>query len=176
MDNGRRNRRKVNKQRRWLWLGYMTAFSFLLTGVSFSKYVTGAYGTSSARTAAWAFSVTELSGENFEIKYGDGNENCCEYEFSVKNERSETALSYNVEVDTGESLPDGMTITLDGRTGTDKGGGKYVFYDVDEFPAGSAGSTITRSHTLKLEAHPDAMDNKEYDFEIDVSVLAEQID
>lgn len=151
---------------------YLLVCTLLLTGVTFSKYTAASGGEDSATVAGCLVTVKgdDLSDE---IVYGEGEDNRFQYVFSVSSE-SDVAMDYDVIVDLGRSLPDGMEMTLDNGIGYNKyEDGKYVFEDAGYFEAGKKEDI---DHILLFEVIPDEIDNADYAFDISVSVLAQQID
>lgn len=157
---------------------YLLVCTLLLTGVTVSKYTILSNDDDSAKAAGSEITVSG-SVWSGEIVYGKGEKNDFQYNFSVKGE-TEVAMEYDVIVDLGGELPEGMEMTLDGtRDGIseaeyDDNEGKYVFENAGIF---EAGETEEIKHTLKLEAIPERMNNESRIFEnISISLLAEQVD
>lgn len=157
---------------------YLLVCTLLLTGVTVSKYTILSNDDDSAKAAGSEITVSgsDWSGE---IVYGEREKNDFQYNFSVKGE-TEVAMEYDVIVDLGGELPEGMKMTLDGtRDGIseaeyDDNEGKYVFENAGIF---EAGETEEIKHTLKLEAIPERMNNESRIFKnISISLLAEQVD
>lgn len=157
---------------------YLLVCTLLLTGVTVSKYTILSNDDDSAKAAGSEITVSgsDWSGE---IVYGKGEKNDFQYDFSVKGE-TEVAMEYDVIVDLGGELPEGMEMTLDAtRDGIseaeyDDNEGKYVFENAGIF---EAGETEEIKHTLKLEAIPERMNNESHIFEnISISLLAQQVD
>lgn len=157
---------------------YLLVCTLLLTGVTVSKYTILSNDDDSAKAAGSEITVSG-SAWSGEIVYGKGEKNDFQYDFSVKGE-TEVAMEYDVIVDLGGELPEGMEMTLDGtRDGIseaeyDDNEGKYVFENAGIF---EAGETEEIKHTLKLEAIPERMNNESRIFKnISISLLAEQVD
>lgn len=157
-----------------VYLLYLLVVSFLLTGMSLSRYVTATSGGDTARVAGTAVSTQVTQGNGSIALTQPGA--TAGYSFSVTNSRggtiSQVALQYDVIVEVGEPLPAGVELRLDGKTGQlDPEGKTYTFVDVGTF---GAGNEDTHPHTLTFAA-TDVLDEV-VSINVTVSVRAEQID
>ncbi len=152
-----------------VWLGYLLVCSALLTGVTFSSYISSTEGSAEARVAK--FEVT-MSGNKDQIDI-DGsdptNDLSGEYMLTVTNS-SEVAVEYSVVIQTETALPKGITLKLDGTAQTTNGSDTaYTF----------AGGTLApegfQDHTLTVVAVLDTL-QVDVSQNVTVSVIAEQID
>lgn len=153
---------------------YLLVCTLLLTGVTVSKYTILSNDDDSAKAAGCEITVSGgyLSGE---IVYGRGEKNDFQYDFFVKGE-TEVAMEYDVIVDLGRELPEGMKMTLDAINYPEYDEGKYVFEKAGIFEAGEA-EEIGYLHTLEFAVTEDNMNNESRIFEnISISLLAEQVD
>lgn len=153
---------------------YLLVCTLLLTGVTVAKYTAVSDDDDSAKAAGSEITVSgsDWSGE---IVYGRGEKNDFQYDFSVKGE-TEVAMEYDVIVDLGGELPEGMKMTLDAINYPEYDEGKYVFEKAGIFEAGEA-EEIEYLHTLEFAVTEDNMNNESRIFEnISISLLAEQVD
>lgn len=158
------------------YLGYLLICTLVLTGVSFAKFATTAGGSDSARVAAFVVEATGKEKDTLTIDCGAGSTTAT-YTLTVKNNNasekvSEVAISYDVVLALPEDLPNGLTVTLDGNTGTvsEK---KITFANVGTFAAGTSAS---KTHKLTVTANPNVVTNDITLDNISVNVIAEQID
>lgn len=171
--------RHVTKRRRRIplsvWLAYLLVATLIATGVTFSGYVTEAYGSDSARVAVMATDVTvTLTGDQFiapgeEVTFGFTVAN---YE---NNKVCEVAQKYTIQEIKLLSNPDG-TENLKGITFTVMDGEKTVNLPyTDQFAAGE-----NQAKTFTIKANwPAGNYGEEMSFEVDaieITVNAEQID
>lgn len=159
-----------------VYLAYLLVCTFLLTGVSFSRYISTSNAGDSARVAKGV--VTVSYDENTELKLerptddGTLTEN---FQFHVSNSVSEVAIQYDVVVTLNQSLGDGVTMTLDGMAGTEKNEGReYEFPNMGTFAAGVSGS---KTHTLSFAGDfmeiPSGTDDT---YSIQIAIRSQQID
>lgn len=154
-------------------LSYFLFCTFLMTGVTFSAYISSAGGSDSARVAAGGISVTSVSNTDIKMKRPAGDSITEEnFEFKVSNNDSEVAIRYDVAVSLDEALPDGVTMELDGAIPSENDDCQYIFSDMGEF---EAGTEETKTHTLTFQGDYDIISDF-YEREITISVRAEQID
>lgn len=159
-----------------VWLAYLLVCTLLLTGVSFARYITTASGSDAARVAAGL--VTVDYDDTNEIKLvrpsTDGllTEN---YKFTVSNGSSEVAIRYDVVVTLDKPLNSGVTMTLDGQTGTETGDRKqYEFTNMGTF---AAGENDTYTHTLSFTGNFDTISSGTDDtYNIKILIRSRQID
>lgn len=159
-----------------VYLAYLLVCTLLLTGVSFSRYISTANAGDSARVAKGV--VTVSYDENTELKLerptddGTLTEN---FQFHVSNSVSEVAIRYDVVVTLDKALGNGVTLTLDGRPGTVKNGGiEYEFPNMGIFAAGVSDS---KTHTLSFAGDfmeiPSGTDDT---YSIQIAIRSQQID
>lgn len=160
-----------------VWLAYLLVCTLLLTGVSFARYITTANGGDTARVAAGLVTVNyEESDAEIRLERPTGNSvETNKFEFSVSNGSSEVAIRYDVVVTLDMPLKDGITMKLDGQTGTATGEeNQYVFSNVGTF---AAGENETIPHTLSFEGDFGTIQKDMNDtYKIEISVRSQQID
>lgn len=166
-----------------VWLAYLLVCTLLLTGVSFAHYITTANGGDTARVAAGLVTVNyEESDTEIRLERPTGNSvETKNFEFSVSNGSSEVAIRYDVVVTLGTSLEAGITMKLDGQTGSltpnsdgSDGSVEYVFSNVGTF---AAGENKTDTHTLSFEGDFGTIQkDTEETYNIEISVRSQQID
>lgn len=150
------------------YLLYLLVAASLFTGITASRYLDSDSCDDSAAVAAVALFTSD--GGTDPITLTPGGEDI--YSFTVSNYEgdtvSEVALKYDVVV-TG-SLPDGVTMQLDGKNGT-ASGEEYTFSDAGTLEAGKEDHD---QHTLTLTAAADSSSDASAEFT--VTIHAEQID
>ena len=156
-----------------VYLIYLLVCTFLLTGVSFSRYISSANGSDSACVAAGIVIVTHDSNTAIELnRPSDDGEMTQSFNFEVSNHDSEVAIRYDVVVKLDDAMPTGVTMTLDGEPCSENIGNTYVFSNMGEF---EAQKTETRFHTLSFSGDYQKI-QEQSEREIILSVQAEQID
>lgn len=91
------------------WLGYLLAVTFLVTGVTFSSYITTTSGGDSARVARWSFAqdglnealvVSLVPGQTVShtLKAQHGSEVAVDYTVSVYNTTDNLPLTYSLKL------------------------------------------------------------------------------
>lgn len=160
-----------------VYLAYLLVCTLLLTGISFSRYVSASDSADSARVAKGAVTVSyDENGTAVELirPWNDGilTE---EFHFRVSNSASEVAIRYDVVVTLNEALKNGVTMKLDGKTGTVKNDGKeYEFSDMGTF---EAGVNETNTHTLSLAGDFDTiLPGTDDTYGIQITIRSRQID
>lgn len=159
-------------------LAYLLLCTLLLTGVSFSRFITGTGADDQARAAAWKVEVTYTgtsSDQTMERPSGDGIETVS-YPFTVTS-HSETALQYDLEIQLDQSLPDGVTAYLDDEPIPFSEGNNTV-YTVSNAGTLAAGSNVSKEHTLSFTGDFDTTISPGTDetIQITITVDAVQID
>ncbi len=155
-----------------VWLSYLLVCTLLLTGVTFSSYVTSATGGDSARVAK--FSVVMTGAEDIvSIDGSNASENLSSaYHFTVTN-NSEVAVRYSVTVKTGAEdapLPTGITLEIAGITCSTDGQQRSYAFNVGTLAPGA-----DVSHTLTVTAAlSELMENVDQNVIVSVDVV--QID
>lgn len=160
-----------------VYLSYLLACTMLATGVTFSSYVTKAScSPSTARVAAGVVSVAGRSVGSLEIDCRGNIDDSVAYTFTVSNSKgekaSQVAQGYDVTVTLGKELPGGVTMTLDGKSGS-RNGKKYVFSNVGTF---RAGQTQSKTHELTFRADTDTLTEQVTGIQVNISVRTYQID
>lgn len=157
-------------------LAYLLVCTLLLTGVSFARYTSGTGGTDTARVAAGCVEVHPSDSTTVELTRpkNDGVETA-DFSFSVSNGNSEVAIRYDIIVTLDKPLPDGVTLALDGNTGSPAPDEKsYTFAGAGVFPAGPQAS---QSHTLSFTGDFNRYQTPgTFDYPVTISVRATQID
>ena len=159
-----------------IYLSYLVVCTLLLTGVSFSSYLSTTNATDSARVAAGIVSVTYDSATVIEMERPTmGDMVTKQFHFSVSNQVSEVAIRYDVVVTLGEALPKGITMELDGKPCSGNTDNTYTFSNMGTFEAGTSTSF---SHKLTFTGDFAVYQplEEEAEFPINISVYAEQID
>lgn len=154
-------------------LAYLFLCTLLLTGVSFSRCITGTGADDQARAAAWEVEVTCKPDTILEMERPSDPDNqivSVSYPFTVTS-HSETALQYDLEIQLDQSLPDGVTAELDGTAVT------FTDCKCTVSNAGplAAGSNVSKEHTLSFAGDYDII-SSDSDIQITITVDAVQID
>lgn len=158
----------------YVYLAYLLVCTFLLTGVSFSRYISSANGSDSARVAEGIVVVTHDANTTIEMDRPGGTNSTTseEFKFRVSNSVSEVDIQYDVVVKLDEALPAGVTMTVDGNPCSGNSNNTYTFSSMGTF---AAGEEKTNTHTLSFMGNYDVIwEQSERD--ITISVQAEQID
>ena len=117
------------------------------------------------------------SSDNLTIDCGQGIK-VAEYDFAVTNTKdgktAEMSFRYDVIVTLNEALPNGLSITVDGKSGTVSSDEKTVtFTDVGRF---AAGNSQKHEHILAFSVVNASFLSQDYAFaNTSVSVRAEQV-
>lgn len=160
-----------------VYLAYLLVCTLLLTGVSFSSYITSANGSDNARVAAGVVTVHyDDNTNNIEMTRPSNDGVRTErFDFSVSNGASEVAIRYDVVVTLDQALKNGVTMQLDGGTGAISDDKKtYTFSNAGTFAAG-VGSTKT--HTLSFAGDFDTIHPGTDDmYQIKIAIRSQQID
>lgn len=147
------------------------------SGVSFAKNLSSSTGGDNAQVSALIIDLRVSSSDNLTIDCGQ-KITTAEYNFTVTNTKdgktAETSFKYDVIVTLPEALPEGISITVDGTSGTASSDGKTVtFTEVGHF---AAGTPQTHNHSLVFSVVNEAFLSRDYVFaNISVSVRAEQV-
>lgn len=147
-----------------------------------AKFTTYVEVEDAARTAGFEITLLSEEPDNKDIALDAFDKDALvgEYAFSVSS-RSEVAAKYAVAIDFPEELPEYLTVTVDGKTGTvskntETNVATYRFEDAAWVFAPN--STNANQHTLTFSVAP-GWHGAGSDVEIDnlaVSVRAEQVD
>ena len=147
------------------------------SGVSFAKNLSSSNGDDNAQVSALIIDLRVSSSDNLTIDCGQ-EIMTAEYNFTVTNTKdgktAETSFKYDVIVTFAETLPEGVSITVDGKIGTASSDRKKVTVkDVGVF---AAGISQTNDHTLVFSVVNESFLVKDYVFaNTSVSVRAEQV-
>lgn len=163
-----------------LFFALIILFATLLaaaSGVSFAKSISSSSGGDSAQVSVPIIDIRGSSSDNLTIDYGQGI-TTAEYNFTVTNKKdgktAETSFRYDVIVTFTETLPEGVSITVDGKVGAASSDRKKVTVkDVGVF---AAGISQTNDHILVFSVVNESFLMKDYVFaNTSVSVRAEQV-
>lgn len=147
------------------------------SGVSFAKNFSSSTGGGNAQVSTLIIDLRVSSSDNLTIDYGQ-EITTAEYNFTVTNTKdgktTETSFKYDVIVTLPEALPQGISITVDGTSGTASSDGKTVtFTEVGRF---AAGNSQTHNHSLVFYVVDAGLLLQNYVFaDTSVSVRAEQV-
>ena len=175
-----RNEETKRRNSARLTFALVVLFAALLvsaSGVSFAKNFSSSTGGDNAQVSALIIDLRVSSSDNLTIDCGQGI-TTAEYNFTVTNTKdgktAETSLRYDVIVTLPEALPEGVSITVDGKIGTASSDRKTVtIKDVGRF---AAGNSQTHNHSLVFSVVNEAFLSRDYVFaNISVSVRAEQV-
>ena len=157
----------------YAYLMYLMIASFLLTGVSFARYVSTGSGSDGARVAAGSVVVFhDPAATTIELSRSHDDEPVTEnFEFSISNQNSEVAIRYDVVVSLAEALPEGVSMSLDGIPCSGNSGKEFVFPDAGVF---SAGFSDIRYHMLSFTGDYNVIQEQSTRV-ITISVQSEQI-
>lgn len=159
-----------------VYLVYLIMCILLLTGVTYSGYITGMTESDAASVASGLTEIVFDSDTVIEMEYqaGEGNEVTENYNFTVSNGKSEVAVQYDIVVTLERTLPDGISVKLDGINCSGNNSNKYTFSDIGSF---TAGEKKTNSHCLTFTGNFDVYQMQvETEIPVKISVYARQID
>ena len=146
-------------------------------GVSFAKNILSSSGGDNAQVSVLIIDLKGSSSDNLTIDCGQGIK-VAEYDFAVTNTKdgktAEMSFKYDVIVTLNEALPNGLSITVDGKSGTVSSDEKTVtFTDVGRF---AAGNSQKHEHILAFSVVDASFLSQDYAFaNTSVSVRAEQV-
>ena len=175
-----RNEETKRRNSARLTFALVVLFAALLvsaSGVSFAKNFSSSTGGDNAQVSALIIDLRVSSSDNLMIDCGQGI-TTAEYNFTVTNTKdgktAETSFKYDVIVTLPEALPEGISITVDGKIGTASSDRKKVtIKDVGRF---AAGNSQTHNHSLVFSVVSEGFLSRDYVFaNISVSVRAEQV-
>ena len=175
-------RNRATKRRNGARLAFALIFLFATlliaaSDVSFAKKLSSSSGGDNAQVSSLIVDLRGSSSDNLTIDCGQGI-TAAAYNFAVTNTKdgktSEIPFKYDVIVTLPEALPQGISITLDGTSGTVSSDGKTVtFTGVGRF---IAGNSQTHNHSLFFNAVDASLMLQDCVYEnIGVSVRAEQV-
>lgn len=174
-----RNEETKRRYNAKLAFALVIVFATLLAavGVSFAKNLLSSSGGDNAQVSVLIIDLKGSSSDNLTIDCGQGIK-VAEYDFAVTNTKdgktAETSFKYDVIVTLNEALPNGLSITVDGKSGTVSSDEKKVtFTDVGRF---AAGNSQKHEHILAFSVVNASFLSQDYAFaNTSVSVRAEQI-
>ena len=174
-----RNEETKRRYNAKLAFALVIVFATLLAavGVSFAKNLLSSSGGDNAQVSVLIIDLKGSSSDNLTIDCGQGIK-VAEYDFAVTNTKdgktAETSFRYDVIVTLNEALPNGLSITVDGKSGTVSSDEKTVtFTDVGRF---AAGNSQKHEHILAFSVVNASFLSQDYAFaNTSVSVRAEQI-
>ena len=148
----------------------------LLIGATAARYGNIVFGTSGINVAAVAVDAATVTTGDLSIDCSS-EQTAASYVFAVSNQRgsvtAEVDISYSVTVNLSTALPDGLTLTLDGISGTASNDGLSHFFEDPSWVL-SAGSSATAEHTLTFSANADVIAEDSSIDTISICVTAEQ--
>lgn len=168
-----------------VYLAYLLLFSLLLTGVSFSYYVSTSSSGAGAQVAGGILTVKDVSSSDSRTLTLGPDAGSASWTFQVSNsngtEVSQVSLQYDVILELGKPLPDGVTVQLDGTAGQPdnslwgwfSGGTDSTTYRFESAGSFKAGTSASKEHTLSFSG---GVPDKSEDISFTITVLAEQID
>lgn len=174
-----RNEETKRRYNAKLAFALVIVFATLLAavGVSFAKNLLSSSGGNNAQVSVLIIDLKGSSSDNLTIDCGQGIK-VAEYDFAVTNTKdgktAETSFRYDVIVTLNEALPNGLSITVDGKSGTVSSDEKTVtFTDVGRF---AAGNSQKHEHILAFSVVNASFLSQDYAFaNTSVSVRAEQV-
>ena len=175
-----RNEETKRRNSARLTFALVVLFAALLvsaSGVSFAKNFSSSTGGDNAQVSALIIDLRVSSSDNLMIDCGQ-EIMTAEYHFTVANTKdgktAETSFKYDVIVTLPEALPEGISVTVDGKIGTASSDRKKVtIKDVGRF---AAGNSQTHNHSLVFSVVNEGFLSRDYVFaNISVSVRAEQV-
>lgn len=175
-----RNEGTKRKNGARLFFASIILFATLLataSGVSLAKIFSSSSGGDNAQVSVMIVDLKESSSDNLTIDCGQGIATAS-YNFAITNTKdgktAELSFKYDVIVSLPEALPEGISITVDGTSGTLSSDRKTVtIADVGRF---AAGKSQTREHTLVFSVVDESSLLKDYVFaNTSISVRAVQI-
>lgn len=173
-----------NNSRKWYDAPFVFILCAMLLAISFlagetaARYLSGTQGSDNAQLAVFAVDASAVTAENLEINL-ETNNSTATYQFEVTNAKNgkvtKVDVAYSIQVTLSRRLPAGLTMALDGLSGTASGDGlTYTFTSpLWRFSAGSAGSI---THNLVFTAQSASLTRDDSIPAIQVSVTAEQTD
>ena len=149
-----------------------TLISFSLTGGLFARYTTSASASDSARVARFDVTFLDVTENAMVLNSYDPTKLSASTEFTISS-NSEVAISYGVIIELPQSLPEYVTITVDGTTatGVDALSKVFTFDELGSFAPGENEAT----HTVTFEVDPAWQEADLSYSEVSVRVYAEQI-
>lgn len=148
----------------------------LLMGATAARYCNIVFGSSGINVAAFAVDAATITTGDLSIDCSS-EQTAASYVFAVSNQKggvtAEVDIRYSVTVSLSSALPDGLTLTLDGISGTASDDGLSHFFE-DPAWVLSAGSSTAAEHTLTFSANADVIAEDSSIDTISICVTAEQ--
>lgn len=165
-----------------VYLVYLLVCTFLLTGASFSRYISSANDSDGARVAAGVVTVSYDDAKTVKMERPADPNHQVEtgsFSFRVSNGPSEVAIRYNLVVKLDEALPNGVTISLYKNSALnpickfdDSGETQFTVSDAGIF---QAGSSETDCYELVFVGDFETI-SEDCNRTVSISAQAEQID
>ncbi len=163
------------------YLSYLLVFTLIFTAVSFAKFATSGGGSDGARVAGFSVDAIGEDNKDLSIEFTEttGTKSVSylitAYNYT-ENNVTEVAVTYDVVVTVTGGLPDGVSVTLDGKAPSSSTGGVITFATAGTFAASVESS---KTHTLTFtgdsaKINTDFTGDNRIDINIDVKF--EQID
>lgn len=146
-------------------LPYLLAAALLLTGITFSSYVTTVTGGESARVARFEVKAESIQGNSFMLTPGEAISTQT-YNLRVESD-SEVAVEYDIVL---KNVPVGISVKLGSKTLQADANGEIRFEKVGTF---AANDTNSKDHALTFSA---SVAVEVASMDIQVSVDFRQID
>ena len=154
------------------YLMYLLIGAFLLTGVSFARYISTGSGQDGARVAAGKVTVSHDPNTMIEMSRPDDDGSVTrQFAFNVSNQNSEVAIRYDVIVNLSEPLPNGVSMMMDNTPCSESAQTVFTFKNAGVFPAGNSD---IKTHTLSFTGDYSLI-GEESSRTITISIRAEQI-
>ena len=156
---------------------YLLVIFSLLFGITAARFRAGANGSAQIRIASFAANAATVTGGDLAIDCA-ADETTATYTFSVSNYKdgitAEVDIGYWVTVTLSSPLPNGLTMSIDGISGTASDDGLVYSFESDTWIM-TAGTQQTANHTLTFTVDPDAITDSVQIENVNVSVTVEQI-
>lgn len=179
-NNAFKNVSKVAFSKTTLLLVWLLVCVALLasTGTSMATMTSGTNGSSGADVAAFIIDVGSFTTDDIAINCNTKTTETS-YKFWVTNEKnfevSEVAMKYSIQVTLPSEFPSGITMDIDGVTGTTSSDKKVYTFEKDSAWYFQNGESTTNYHTLTFKADSSIV-TQNYDFSgISIVVIAEQV-
>ena len=154
------------------YLTYLLICAFLLTGVSFARYVSTGSGKDGARVAVGNISVSHDPDTTIVMSCpSDYSPETRRFEFCVSNQNSEVAIRYDVIVNLSEPLPDGVPMMMDDTPCSESAQTVFTFKNAGVF---NAGIPESKTHTLSFTGDFNVIQEAS-ERTVTISIRAEQI-
>lgn len=175
-EKNKQSKRRLFPLPLYVYLIYFMVCTLLLTGISFSGYVSTSAGSDSASAAAGLVTVSydENSTKLNMIRPSNDGVLVENFTFDVSNNISEVAIRYDVVVTLNQPLRNGVTMRLDGVECSGNTNNMYKFSNIGTF---EAGVKKTNTHTLSFAGDFDTISPGTDDtYDIQIKINSQQID